>query len=402
MKKFFAICMAAMMAFGAVGCSSSTEGTTETNESTETTESTEGEETSEATGEEILIGGLAPLTGSVAVYGTAAVNGAKLAFDEINANGGILGGSQIKFEVLDEKGDATEAVNAYNKLSSMDMVALIGDVTSKPTAAVAEMAASENMPMITPTGTSADITTYGPNVFRVCFLDPTQGKTMADFASETLGATKVAVIHNTSDDYSDGIATAFKEEAAALGMEVVADEGYGNDDVDFRAQLTTIAQSGAEVLLIPDYYGKIALISSQAKEVGVTATLLGGDGWDGVATALDESSYDVVEGAYFCNHYSTMDESEKVQNFIASYKETYNEEPSAFAALAYDAAYIMANAIDAAGSTDKQAIVDAIAATDYEGITGHMTFDENGDPVKTISIIQMKDGAYTLYGTVEP
>ncbi len=394
MKKFIAVAMAAAMVFGAAGCSKKEEAPAAGGEAKQ-------EESGQDSGEEIFIGGLAPLTGSVAVYGTTATNGANLAFKEINEAGGILGGRQIKYEVLDEKGDSTEAINAYNKLSSQDIVALLGDVTSKPTMAVAEVAASENMPMITATATAADVTTYGSNIFRVCFLDPFQGKTMANFAFDKLGAKKVAVMHNTSDDYSDGIASAFRDEATKLGMEVVADEGYGNDDVDFKTQLTKIAQSGADVLLIPDYYAKVALIATQAKEVGVTATLVGGDGWDGVTATLDEGSFDVVEGAYFCNHYSVMDESETVQNFIKDYTEAYGEAPSAFAALAYDAAHILANAIDKAGSTDKDAIIQALADTDYTGVTGHMTFDENGDPVKSVSIIKIVNGEYTFDSTVE-
>ena len=143
------------------------------------------------------------------------------------------------------------------------------------------------------------------------------------------------------------------------------------------------------------------MIATQAKEVGVTATLVGGDGWDGVTATLDEGSFDVVEGAYFCNHYSVMDESETVQNFIKDYTEAYGEAPSAFAALAYDAAHILANAIDKAGSTDKDAIIQALADTDYTGVTGHMTFDENGDPVKSVSIIKIVNGEYTFDSTVE-
>ncbi len=178
---------------------------------------------------EILIGGLAPLTGEVAVYGNAVKNAVNMAFDEINAAGGVLG-KTIKYEVLDEKGDPAEAVNAYNKLSSEDIVALLGDVTSKPTMAVAELAAEDGIPMLTPTATHPDVTTYGDNIYRVCFIDPFQGSVMAKFASETLKAQKVAVIYNTSDDYSDGLAKSFKAKAEELGMQVVIYEGYGNDD----------------------------------------------------------------------------------------------------------------------------------------------------------------------------
>lgn len=355
-----------------------------------------------ASTESVVIGGLAPLTGAVAVYGITSTNAAKLAFDEINAAGGILGGRMIEFNLLDEKGDDAEAINAYNKLSSEGVVAILGDVTSKPTIAVAEIAASERMPMITATATHPDVTTFGDNIFRVCFLDPFQGKTMARFAKNELGATKVAAIYNTSDDYSDGVAKAFVEEAEALGMEVVAYEGHGNEDVDFKTQLTNIANAAPDAVMVSDYYSQAALIAAQAKEVGLDAVLLGADGWDGVTTTVDEGSYDVIENSYFCNHFTTENDSEKVQNFIAAYKAAYNEEPTSFAALGYDAAYVLANAINAAGSTDPEAIIEALKATEYEGVTGSLTFDENGNPIKTVAIIKIAGGKNTFYSMVEP
>lgn len=393
MKKFLAVIMTTTLLFGMTACSK--------NATPTPTEGTEGEPIAETTGDSIMIGGLAPLTGENAVYGTTATNGATLAFKEINAKGGVLG-KQIEYKVLDEKGDDSEAVNAYNRLSSDGMVALLGDITSKPTMAVAAIAAEEGMPMVTPTATAEDVTIDKENVFRVCLIDPFQGLTMANFASTGLQAKTVAVMHNTSSDYSDGIAIAFKEQAEKLGMQVVGDEGYGNDDIDFKTQLTKIAQAKPDVLLIPDYYAKVALISAQAKEVGITATLLGADGWDGVAATLDKGSLDVIENSYFCNHYSVMDTSEKVQNFIKSYTDTYGEAPSAFAALAYDAAYVLADGIEKAGSTDKAAIVTALKATNYDGVTGSMTFDENRNPVKSVSIIKIVNGEYTFDSVVKP
>lgn len=400
MKKFLALVMTTAMVFGVSACSSAPSEKPAEENGEQQEQQDQGNAGTE--GDSVLIGGLAPLTGDNAVYGKTATNGIELAFEEINAKGGILGGKQIEYKVMDEKGDDAEAVNAYNKLSSDGIVALIGDVTSKPSIAVAAVAAEENMPMITPTGTAADITQAGANVFRVCFIDPFQGKTMANFASQKLEAKTAAVVHNVSSDYSDGIATAFKEQAAELGIEIVADEAYGDTDIDFKTQLTKIAQANPDVLLIPDYYQKVALFASQAKEVGITATLIGADGWDGVSATLDPSSIGVVEDTYFCNHYSIMDESEKVQNFIKAYQEKYNEMPSAFAALGYDAAYILAEAIEKAGSTENQAIVDALAETNYDGVTGSMTFDENGDPVKSVSIIKIVNGEYTFDSVVDP
>ncbi len=351
--------------------------------------------------EVIKIGGIGPLTGPVAIYGISSTNGSKLAFDEINKNGGILG-KQVEYIVLDEKGDATEAVTAYNKLVDEGIVGLVGDITSKPTLAVAEIAAQDNMPMITPTGTQFNITEAGPNVFRVCFTDPYQGVVLANFAKNTLGAKTAAVVVNNSSDYSDGIAKAFMEQAEKLGLNVVAKEGYSDGDKDFRAQLTKIAPSQPDVLVVPDYYEQASLIATQAREVGITATFVGPDGWDGVAKTLDSSAYSAVENSYFTNHYSLEDQSPKVQNFLKAYRETYKEDPSAFSALSYDAAYMFKAAIEKAGSTDKQAVVDALKTLDYAGVTGHLTFDEKNNPVKAVTIIKIVNGEYTFDSVVEP
>ena len=347
------------------------------------------------------LGGIGPLTGPLAIYGVTSTNGSKLAFEEINKNGGILG-KQVEYIVLDEKGDSTEAVTAYNKLVDEGVVALIGDITSKPSLAVAEVAAQDNLPMITPTGTQFNITEAGPNVFRVCFTDPYQGVVLANFAKNNLNAETAAVVVNNSSDYSDGVAKAFVEQAEKLGLKVVAKEGYSDGDKDFRAQLTKILPTNPDVLVVPDYYEQVALITTQAREVGIKATFVGPDGWDGVAKTLDASAYGAVENSYFTNHYSLQDQSPKVQNFLKAYKEAYNEEPSAFSALSYDAAYMMKAAIEKAGTTDKQAVVDALKNLDYDGVTGHLTFDENNNPVKAVTVLKIVNGEYTLDSVVEP
>ena len=347
------------------------------------------------------LGGIGPLTGPLAIYGVTSTNGSKLAFEEINKNGGILG-KQVEYIVLDEKGDSTEAVTAYNKLVDEGVVALIGDITSKPSLAVAKVAAQDNLPMITPTGTQFNITEAGPNVFRVCFTDPYQGVVLANFAKNNLNAETAAVVVNNSSDYSDGVAKAFVEQAEKLGLKVVAKEGYSDGDKDFRAQLTKILPTNPDVLVVPDYYEQVALITTQAREVGIKATFVGPDGWDGVAKTLDASAYGAVENSYFTNHYSLQDQSPKVQNFLKAYKEAYNEEPSAFSALSYDAAYMMKAAIEKAGTTDKQAVVDALKNLDYDGVTGHLTFDENNNPVKTVTVLKIVNGEYTFDSVVEP
>lgn len=355
--------------------------------------SSQGSESSGANADVIKIGGIAPLTGDVAVYGVAADNGVKLAIEEINANGGLLG-KQIQYVVYDDKGDPTEAVNAYKKLTSNDKVdAIVGAVTSKPTLTVTALAAKDGIPIITPTATALEVTSAGPNIFRACFIDPYQGEVMAKFAVEELGASKAAIIYNTADDYSVGVAEAFKEAVEGYGTQVVSFEGYNGDDKDFKAVLTNVKSQGPDVLFIPDYYNRVGLIAQQAKEVGITATLLGADGWDGVIGV----NPDAVEGAYFCNHYSTDDAAEEVQNFLKVYKEKYNEDPVSFAALGYDAMKILAAAIEKAGSTDKDAVVKALAETDITSVTGKITFDENRNPVKEVSIIKIENGNNTLF-----
>ena len=343
----------------------------------------------------VKIGGLAPLTGSLAIYGVTTTNGAELAVKEINANGGI-NGKQIDYIVLDTKGDATESVMAYNKLVDDKVAAVIGDITSKPTVAVAEIAAQDNMPMITPTGTQVDITEAGPNVFRVCFTNPYQGTVLATLAKERFDAQTAGILVNNSSDYSDGIAKAFTEQAEKLGINITVKEGYADGDRDFRAQLTKIATVNPDVLLIPEYYEQASLIAAQAREMGVKSIFVGSDGWDGISKTLDETAYKVIENSYFTNHFSMQDESPKIQNFIKAYKDTYKEDPSAFSALGYDAIYMMKEAIEKAGSTEKQAIVDALKGIEYDGITGYLTFDENNNPVKAVTILKIQNGEYVF------
>lgn len=348
----------------------------------------------------IKVGGMGPLTGSAAMYGITVDKGAKLAFEEINANGGVLG-KKFEYISLDEKADPIEAVNAYNKLTDEGVVAILGSVTSKPTLAVAELAAQDGIPMITPTGTQINITDAGPNIFRVCFTDPYQGSTLAKFSKDKLGAKTAAIMVNTSSDYSDGIANAFIKQAEKEGIKVVAKEGYSDGDKDFKAQLTKINSENPDILVVPEYYELSALIATQAREIGMKSTFVGPDGWDGIIGALDSSSYSVVDNSYFTNHYSTEDNNEKVQSFLKKYREKYNEEPTAFSALAYDTVYVLKNAINKAGTTDKTELTKAIKASDMDGVTGHLTFDENNNPVKAVTIIKVQDGKYIFDSVVE-
>ena len=344
----------------------------------------------------IVIGGLAPLTGNVSQYGIATNNGILLAVEEINAKGGILG-KQITFIPEDEQGDPTEAINAYNKLVQNDnIIALVGDVTTKPTIAVAQRASRDGIPMITPTATGADVTAAGENIFRACFIDPFQGELMAHYAFDKLNAKSVAVLYDSGDDYSSGIAETFKSTSEELGVEVVNYEGYSSGIDDFNAQLTKIKASNPDLIFLPVYYDDASKILVQAKRLEINAIFAGADGWDGVAEKLDASNLDVLDNTYYGSQYSRQSEDSRVQKFISDYKAAYKMDENMFAVLGYDAMMIMADAISRAGSTDSEAIVKALGETEFEGLTGTTVFDENRNPVREAYITTFENGEATV------
>ncbi|MHB8962733.1 MAG: ABC transporter substrate-binding protein, partial [Saccharofermentanales bacterium] len=347
----------------------------------------------------IKIGMIGPLTGEVAMYGTAVLNAVNLYVEQYNAAGG-LDGKMIEIISYDDKHDATEATNAYNKLATSDeVVAIIGAVTSTPTIAVAQASLADKMPLMTPTATHPDVTSFGNNMFRSCFLDPFQGSTMAKFAKNELGAMTAAVIYHNSDAYSTGLYESFIATADEIGLEIVASESYAGTDTDFKSQLSNIAAKSPDVIFAPDYYNNLYLIMSQGKDVGVTAKYLGVDGADGIL-GIDGVDKTLVEGLYFANHYSTQDQSKIVQDFLTGYKAKYNEDPSALAALGYDAAMLMIAAIEKVAATTEieptaevfEKIIAELDATDMDAVTGHITYDDNNNPQKTVAIILVKDG----------
>ncbi len=350
-----------------------------------------------AAGGKVVIGGIGPLTGEVSVYGIATINGAKLAMEEVKT---VLG-KEIDFAVRDDKGDATEAVNAYNQLINNEKaVAIIGAVTSGPSAAIGSTSQSFGTPIITPTGTALDVTTYGENIFRACFIDPYQGEVMANFSFDKLNAKTAAVIYNTGSDYSVGLAESFKATFESKGGKIVNYEAYNDTDKDFKAQLTKIAPNKPDVLFMPDYYTKVNLIGKQARDAGIESTFLGADGWDGVLAVAEDKN--LLNDSYFCNHYSNDDPDPLVQGFIQKYKAAYNEEPNAFAALGYDAVKIMVNAIEKAGEFDNAKIVEQLKNTDITSLTGRITFDAQRNPVKGVAILTIKDGEYKMHEKLNP
>ena len=356
----------------------------------------------------VKIGVLAPLTGPVAQYGNAVNNGAMLFIEEYNAAGGF-NGTPIELISYDEEGDAAKAVVGYNSLYDQGVTAVIGSVTSTPTQAVVPWAFEDNMPMITASATAYGVTVNEAtgevftNMFRSCFIDPFQGEKMADFAMNELGAATAAILFCSEDDYSIGLKDAFVKKAGEMGLEIVALEAFGASAVDYKGQLTNIASKNPDVLFIPYYYENVALAAPQAAEAGITAPLLGADGWDGVLDIIADASF--VEGAYFCSGYSIEDTSARVQDFLASYQAKYaGEVPNMFAAQGYDAAAILLAAMEKAagevGSEDyRLSVISELFATDLEGVTGHVTYDEFNNPQKTATINYITGGVATFWGS---
>ena len=384
MKKMLALLLGLALAVTACGGTS-----TQTQNETKSETKTENTATTEQGGEELRIGLLAPLSGPIAEYGIASSNGTKLAFDVLNAKN-YLEGKTINGIAYDTEADQTKAVNLFNKLVSNDKIAaLVGPVISSTSLAVAPVAQEENIPMITPTGTHLDITPDYPNVFRACYIDPYQGMLAGQFAVENLGVKKVAIVYNVGSDYSVGLAEEFKKVVEAAGLTIVNNEGYNEDDKDFSALAAKIKAGQPELVFVPDYYNKVGILVGQLKTAGVEATFLGGDGWDGVLANYAKEA----EGCYYLTHFSTADTSEAAVEFVNAYREKYNSEPSSFAALGYDAGQVIVEAVKKAGSTEPAAIVKALNEMEFQGITGLLQFDENGNPKnKDVTVIKVVDG----------
>ena len=349
----------------------------------------------------LKIGGSFALTGDVAVYGKAASNGVKLAIEEYNAAGGVLG-KQIEFILEDNKGSQVDASNAFKKLADKDqVVAFIGSDISSTTETIASIAKEKKIPMITPTGTNFKITSIGENIFRGCYVDPYQGEVLGQLASGDLKAKTAAIMVNSESDYSVGVAENFKKTFEAAGGKVVATVNYSSQDKDFKPILTNVKNFTPDVLVVPDYYTQIALIATQARELGITSTMIGPDGWDGALEQVPNNP-EVLQNSYFINHYSPEDQSQITQDFIKNYKAKYNEAPNAFAALGYDSAKIMIEAIKSANATESEKITEAMKKTAIEGATGKITFDENRNPIKSVAVMEIKDGKYSLYKKLDP
>jgi branched-chain amino acid transport system substrate-binding protein len=354
----------------------------------------------------IRIGGVAPLTGGSATFGASTRNGCKLAFDELNATGGIdIGGTKYLINLVfeDDQGSPEVAANAFRKLIDQDeVVAIIGSVMSKCTLAGAPIAQDAGVPVISPTSTNILVTQTGDYIFRACFIDPFQGAVVASFSYNDLKAKTAAVIFDNANDYTKGLAEVFKPSFEKLGGKVVAYESFTGEDqtTDFSAQLTNIKAANPDVIFLAAYYAAAALEAKQARALGITATFVGGDGWD--SSELTKLAGEAINGGYFCNHYSPEDPSPINQNYLKKYKEKFGQTPDALATLAYDAALILIDSIQRAGSIDGAAIRDAIAATNLQVVSGKIIFDENRNPIKSAAIIKVENGKFVFAKTVAP
>jgi branched-chain amino acid transport system substrate-binding protein len=352
--------------------------------------------------DEIPVGEFASLTGKEATFGQSSHEGTQLAVEEINAAGGVLG-KKIKLLTEDNSSKPGESANAVNKLIAKDgVVAILGEVASSRSLEAAPICQSNKIPMISPSSTNPKVTETGDFIFRVCFIDPFQGTVMANFAMKTLKERKVAIFTDVKSDYSKGLAKFFKQAFLKAGGQVVAELDYNGGDKDFKGQLTAIKAENPEGVFVPGYYTDAALICIQAREIGLTVPVYGGDGWE--SEKLTEIGKEAVEGTYFSTHYSPDAGGEKAKAFVEAYKKRYGgKTPDAMAALGYDSAMILFDAIKRAGSTDGQKVRDALASTkDFDAVTGKITINPQRDADKAAVILQVKDGKFKYVETIAP
>ncbi len=368
---------------------------------------------------ELVIGEYGSLTGTTATFGISTKNGIELYMDNVNAGGGI-GGVKVRVIVEDDQSKPEEAATAVNKLIEQDgVIAVLGEVASSRSMAAAPICQQAGVPMISPSSTNPKVTELGDYISRVCFIDPFQGAMIAKFARTTLQFTKGAVFRDIKNDYSMGLANFFSDAYKAAGGTIVADEAYSEGDQDFKAQLTVIKSKHPQFLMVPGYYTEVGLIARQAKELGLDVPLLGGDGW--VSDRLLEIAQDALNGSYFVNHYWEQDPNPAIQKFVKDYRARYNASPDGLAALGYDAAGVLTNALDrmrqedpasfkalCGPRSDKQKAAraklrDLISSTkNFEGVTGRISLDASRNAVKPAVFLGIEKRAYVFKSAVEP
>jgi branched-chain amino acid transport system substrate-binding protein len=351
---------------------------------------------------EILVGEYGSLTGSEATFGQSTHNGIMLAVDEINAAGGV-GGRKLRVLTEDDQSKPEEAANAVTKLISQNnVVAVLGEVASSNSLAAAPICQSNKVPMITPSSTNPRVTEVGDYIFRMCFIDPYQGEAMANYLSRQLGMKRAAILIDVKSDYSTGLANFFERTFTANGGQVVGKQSYAKGDSDFRSQLTAIKATNPEVIFVPGYYNDIGQIAIQARDLGMQMPLAGGDGWE--SPKLIEIGGKALEGSFYSNHYHVDDPTPAVRDFVRKYEERFGAKPDALAALGYDSARVLADAMKRSGSVEGEALRNAIAQTsNFAGVTGVITLGPDRNPVgKKLVVLEIKNGQTVLKAVVDP
>ena len=359
-----------------------------------------------ATSNEIKIGGNFELTGGIANFGKQTVNGIQLAFKQANASGGVLG-KQLVLVLADNKSEPAEASNAITKLITQDKVSVVlGPVSSSNVLATVQISEDKKIPVLTATGTNEKITVDNgkvrPFAFRSCFIDPFQGRVMANYASNSLKAKTAVIYVDNSSDYSKGLSASFEATFVKNGGKIVAKEAFLQKDQDFKATLTKIKALNADTVFIPAYYEEVGKIVKQARELGITSPLLGTDGWDD-PKVVEIAGAAALNNTFFSNHYSSEDKDPNVVKFVEAYKKEYNQDPNALSALGYDSGLLIIDAIKRANSTDSVKIKEALEQTkNLQVSTGIITIDSNHNPVKSAVVIEMKNGKQTFKEKINP
>lgn len=354
-----------------------------------------------AEAEPIRVGLFMSMTGRDASFGEASFQGARMAVDELNAGGGVLG-RPIELVVEDDRSLPGESATAAKKLISRDrVVALVGECSSARTLEAAVVAQASGVPLVTPASTSPRVTRVGDAIFRVCFTDAFQGDVIATFARRRLGLKRAALLVDATAPYSVGLAESFARRFTALGGEIVARQTYGGADTDFRGQLTAIRVERPDALFLPGYYVAAGLVARQARDLGLRTTLLGGDGFE--APQLLEIGGDALEGAYYSTHFATESANPRSRRFVASFLKRYGALPNGLSALTYDAVGLVADAVSRAGTTERGALRRALSeTTGFPGVTGATTINAQRDADKDASIITVRDGKLSYVESIHP
>jgi branched-chain amino acid transport system substrate-binding protein len=350
---------------------------------------------------DIIIGHYASMTGNTAHFGQDTDKAARLAVEQLNAVGGVLG-RKFKVVTFDTRGDGAEAANAVTRLIDVEKAtAILGEVASSLSLQGGPIAQRRKIPMVSPSSTNPKVTQVGDYIFRVCYIDPFQGKVMALFARKTLKLDKVAILKDVKNDYSIGLADAFQKAFVAAGGTIAVEQSYSAGDTDFSAQVTAIKSSGAQAIWVPGYYAEVGAIARTAARLGVKVPLLGGDGWD--APELFTIGGDALNGSYFSNHFAPDQASPLAQKFVADFKAKYGQEPTGLGALGYDGVMVIADAIKRAGSASPAALRDALATTKgYEAVTGKITMDKDRNPEKSVVVLKIDGGKAKYESLVNP